>query len=65
MILYISYKNHVTKEEARAKIQEAFRPHEDLLAILKRHKLMWYGHVSTMSGLAKTILQGTVKAERR
>ena len=26
---------------------------------------MWYGHVSRSSGLAKTILQGTVKGERR
>ena len=37
-------------------------PHEDL-TIGKRHKLKWY--VSRSSGLAKTILQGTVKGERR
>ena len=29
--------------------------------IVKRRKLQWYGHVSRSSGLAKTILQGTVK----
>ena len=28
-------------------------------------KLQWYGHVSRSSGLAKTILQGTVKGGRR
>ena len=28
--------------------------------IVKRRKLQWYGHVSRSSGLAKTILQGTV-----
>ena len=39
-------------------------PHEDL-AIVERRKLQWYGHVSRLSGLAKTILQGTVKAGRR
>ena len=33
--------------------------------IIKRHKLQWYGHVSRSSGLAKTILQGTVKRGRR
>ena len=33
--------------------------------IVKRRKLQWYGHVSRSSGLAKTILQGTVKGERR
>ena len=64
-ILRISYKDHVTIEEVCAKIQRAFRPHEDLLTIVKRRKLQWYGHVSRSLGLAKTILQGTVKGGRR
>ena len=64
-ILRISYKDHVTKEEVRAKIQQAIGPHEDLLTIVKRCRLQWYGHVSHSSGLAKTILQGTVKGGRR
>ena len=38
---------------------------EELLTIVKRHKQQWYGHVSRSSGLAKTILQGTVKGGRR
>ena len=63
--LCISYKDHVTNEKVRAKIQQAIRPHEDLLTIAKRHKLQWYGHVSRSSGLAKTILQSTVKGGRR
>ena len=61
----ISCKDHVTNEEVCAKIQQVIRPHEDLLTIVKRHKLQWYGHVSRSSGLAKTILQGTVKGRRR
>ena len=64
-ILRISYKDHVTNEEVRAKIQQASGPHENLLTIVKRRKLQWYGHVSRSSGLAKTILQGTVKGGRR
>ena len=60
-ILHISCKDHVTNEEVRAKIQQAIGPHEDLLTIEKRRKLQWYGHVSRSLGLAKTILQGTVK----
>ena len=64
-ILRISYKNHVTNKEVRAKIQQAIGPHEDLLTNVKRRKLQWYGHVSRSSGLAKTILQGTVKGGRR
>ena len=56
-ILRVSYKDHVTNEEVRARIQQAIGPHEDLLMIVKRRKLQWYGHVSRSSGLAKTILQ--------
>ena len=41
------------------------QPYEDLLIIVKRRKLQWHGHVSRSSGLAKTILQGTVKGGRR
>ena len=55
-ILCISYKDYVINEEVRAKIQQAIGPHEDLLTIVKRRKLQWYGHVSRLSGLAKTIL---------
>ena len=57
--------DYVTNEEVRARIQQAIGPHEDLLTIVKRRKLQWYGHVSRSSGLAKTILQGTVKGKRR
>ena len=62
--LHISYKDHVTNEDVRAKIQQATGPHEDLLTTVKRRKLHRYGHVSRSSGLAKTILQGTVKGGR-
>ena len=64
-ILCISYKDHVTNEEVRAKIQQVIGPHEDLLTIVKRRKLQWHGHVSRSLGLDKTILQGTVKGGRR
>ena len=60
-----SYKDRVTNEEVCAKIQQAIRPHEDPLTIVKRRKLKWYGHVSRPSGLAETILQGTVEGGRR
>ena len=64
-ILRISYKDHVTNKEIRAKIQQALGLHQDHLTIVKRRKLQWYGHVSHSIGLAKTILQGTVKGGRR
>ena len=64
-ILRISYKDHVTNEEVRNKIQQATGPHEDLLVNVKRRKLQWYSQVSRSSGLTETILQGTVKGGRR
>ena len=60
----ISYKDYVINEEVCDKIQWASRPHENL-TIVKKRKLQWYGHVSRSSGLAKTILQGTVKGGRK
>ena len=45
--------------------QQALRPHKDLLTVVKRRKLQWYGHVCRSSGLVKTILEGTVKGGRR
>ena len=59
-----SISHLVTNEEVCAKIQQAIGPHEDL-TVVKRRKLQWYGHVSHSSGLAKTILQGSVKGGRR
>ena len=55
-ILRISNKDQVTNEEVSAKIQQAIGPHEDLLTIVKRRKLQWYGHISRSSGLDKIIL---------
>ena len=39
--------------------------HDDLLTMVKKQKLLKYGHISGSSGMAKTILQGTVKGARR
>ena len=64
-ILRISYKDRDTNEEIRAKIRQAIGSHEDLLTTVKRRKLQWCVHVPCSSGLAKIILQGTVKGGRR
>ena len=60
-LLNSSYKDHVTNEEVRRKIQAAIGEYDELLTLVKKRKLRWFGHVSKSSGLAKTILQGTVK----
>ena len=60
-----SYKDHVTNEGVRNRIQNATGVHDDLLTMVKKRKFRWYGHISKSSGMAKTILQGTVKGARR
>ena len=64
-LLNISYKDHVTNEEVRRKIQAAIGEYDELLTLVKKRKLRWFGHVSRYSGLAKTILQGTVKEKKK
>ena len=64
-LLNISYKDHVTNEEVRRKIQAAIGEYDDLLTLVKKRKLRWFGHVSRSFGIAKTILQGTVKGKRK
>ena len=64
-LLSISYKDHVTNEEVRRKIQAAIGEYDELLTLVKKRKLKWFDDVSRSSGLAKTILQGTVKGKRK
>ena len=64
-LLNISYKAHVINEEVWRKIQAAIGEYDELLTLVKKRKLRWSGHVSRSSGLAKTILQGTVKGKRK
>ena len=64
-LLNISYKDHVTNEEVRNRIQNAIGVHDDLLTMVKKRKLRWYGNITRSSGMAKTILQETVKGARR
>ena len=64
-ILNISYKDHVTNEEVRRRIHTAIGTHDSLLSIVKKRKMTWYGHVTRSTGLAKTILQGTVPGSRK
>ena len=58
-------RDHITNEEVKTRIGNAIGPYEGLLTSMKRCKLKWYGHGTRSSGLAKTILQGTVQGVRR
>ena len=59
------YKDQVTNEEVCNIIQNAIGVHDDLLTMVKKRKLRWYGHISRSSGMAKIILHETVKGARR
>ena len=59
-LLGISYKDHITNEEVRSRIRKAIAPYEELLSIVKRPKMKWYGHVTRASGFAKTVTQSIV-----
>ena len=63
-LLGIAYRDHVTNDAIRDRTRQAIRPYDDILTTVKKRKLKWFGHVSRSSGLAKTILQGTVQGER-
>ena len=64
-LLNISYKDHVTNKDVRRKIQAATGEYDELLTLVKKRKLRWFGHISRSSGITKTILQGTVKGNRK
>ena len=67
MYNYARYYTSHTKSMLPTKkyVPRSRRPYEDFLTIVKTRKLKWYEHVCRSSGLAKTILQGTVKEGRR
>ena len=64
-LLGISYRDRITNDSVRNRIREAIGKYDDLLSIVKSRKLKWYGHVTRSSGLAKTILQGTLPGGRK
>ncbi|GFS17511.1 endonuclease-reverse transcriptase [Elysia marginata] len=64
-LLGISHKEPIKNEEVRRRIENAIGPCVNLLTIIRQRKLKWYGHTACSSGLAKTIMQGTVNGVRR
>ena len=58
--IYLVQRSHNYNEEVKARIGDAIGQYEHLLTSVKRRILKLYGHVTRPSGLAKTILQGTV-----
>ena len=64
-LLNISYKDQVTNEEARRETQAAIGEYDGLLALVKKRKLRWFGHVSKSSGLAYKYLSWVYGVDRK
>ena len=64
-LLGITYRDHILNEEVRNRTRQGIGRDEDLLTIVKRRKLKWYGHATRYTGFVKPILQGTVQGGRR
>ena len=63
-LLGVSYRDHITNKEVKARFGNAIGQYEDLTS-MKRRKLKWYGHITRSFGLAGTILQGTAQGGRQ
>ena len=63
-LLGITYREQFQRL-VRNRTRQAIGPYEDLLTTVKQRKLRWYGHITRSTGLAKTVMQGTVQGGRR
>ena len=64
-MLGISWKDRKTNEFVRRGIKAQAGQQENLLGIVKRRKLAWFGHISRHNSLAKTVLQVTLEGGRK
>ena len=64
-MLGISWKDRTTSEFEQRGIKARAGQQENLLGIVKRRKLAWFGHISRHNSLAKTVLQGTLEGGRK
>ena len=61
----ISYKDLVTSEGVRRKIQAAIGEYDELLTLFKKQKIRLFGHVSRASGLTVNKDNPTGHSERK
>ncbi|CAH3169805.1 unnamed protein product [Porites lobata] len=45
-LLGFSYRDHITNDAVRDRIRQAIAPCDDILTMVKKRKLKWFGHVS-------------------
>ena len=64
-MLGISWKDRKTNEFVKRGIKARTGQQENMLGIVKRRKLAWFGHISRQNSQAKTVLQGTLEGGRK
>ena len=64
-LLQISWTEHRTNDYVWNRIEGFAEPQEPLLSVVKKRKLLWFGHNTRHCGLSKTTMQGTVQGGRR
>ena len=64
-ILGISHREHKTSAFVYNTIEEIVGKTENILTTIKRRKMSYFGHVVRNDSLHKTILQGSLRGERR
>ena len=64
-MLGITWQEKKTNEYVKSQVASLDGPQEPLLAVIKRRKLTWFGHVNRHNTLPKTILQGTLEGGRK
>ena len=57
-ILGILNPEHITNQEVQSKIEQAIGNHDDMLIIVKKRNLKWYGHITRCNGISKNITGG-------
>ena len=64
-LLGISWKERKTNQYVHDQVTNLTDDKESLLAIIKKKKLTWYGHINRHAGLPKTVVQGTLEGGRK
>ena len=64
-LLGISWLDRKTNDFVHAQVATLAGPQVPLLAIVKKRKLSWFGHITRHNSLPKTVLQGTLEGGRR
>ena len=65
ILLQVHYTSNTMDAEIHRRVEEQIGPFSTLLQMVKKRKLMWFGHVMRAKGtLANTIPQGKVEGQR-